>query len=105
MTNLDASEASLQIVKEMLAAGANARVEMAGGGWPLYWGIARGPEMTELLLNRARRAYGLGVCQTSPNSKIFSLRSPANARFSPSNRAPRYPQRLLQHDDASLSRS
>ena len=51
MTNLDSSEASLQIVKEMLAGGANARAEMAGGGWPLYWGIGRGPEMTELLLN------------------------------------------------------
>ncbi len=51
MTNLDASPASIAIVKEMLAAGADARVEMAGGGWPLYWGIRRGPEMTELLLN------------------------------------------------------
>jgi hypothetical protein len=51
MTNLDSSEASLQIVKEMLAGGANARADMAGGGWPLYWGIGRGPEMTELLLN------------------------------------------------------
>jgi hypothetical protein len=51
MTNLDSSAASLEIVKAMLVAGANARVEMAGGGWPLYWGIHRGREMTELLLN------------------------------------------------------
>jgi hypothetical protein len=51
MTNLDSSPASLEIVKAMLAAGADAKVEMAGGGWPLYWGIHRGPEMTELLLN------------------------------------------------------
>jgi hypothetical protein len=51
MTNLDSSPASLEIVKAMLAAGADPRVEMAGGGWPLYWGIRRGPEMTELLLN------------------------------------------------------
>ncbi len=51
MTNLDSSPASIEIVKQMLAAGADARAEMAGGGWPLYWGIHRGPEMTELLLN------------------------------------------------------
>ena len=51
MTNLDSSPASLEIVKTMLAAGADAKVEMAGGGWPLYWAIGHGPEMTQLLLN------------------------------------------------------
>jgi hypothetical protein len=51
MTNLDWSQASLETVKAMLAAGADAKVEMAGGGWPLSWGIRRGPQMTELLLN------------------------------------------------------
>jgi hypothetical protein len=51
MTNLDKSEASFEIVKAMLAAGANAKAEMAGGTFPLYWGIGWGRAMTELLLN------------------------------------------------------
>jgi hypothetical protein len=51
MTNLDKSQASLEIVRAMLAAGANAKDEMAGGTWPLWWGIDWGPAMTELLLD------------------------------------------------------
>ena len=51
MTNLDTSHASLDIVRAMLAAGANAQDEMAGGTWPLWWGIAWGPAMTALLLD------------------------------------------------------
>jgi hypothetical protein len=50
-TNFDSSPASFEIVKAMLAAGANPRIEVAGGGWALYWGIRREPKMTELLLN------------------------------------------------------
>src|SRR5262249_11023038 len=51
MTNLDRSEASFAIVKAMLAAGANARAEMAGGTFALYWAIQWRPAVTELLLN------------------------------------------------------
>lgn len=39
MTNLDKSDVSFEIVKAMLAAGANPKAEMAGGTFALYWGI------------------------------------------------------------------
>ena len=51
MTNLDPSDASLDIVKAMLGAGANAKAPMAGGTLPLYWGINHSAAMTQMLLD------------------------------------------------------
>jgi hypothetical protein len=82
MTNLGQSEASLEIVKAMLAAGADAKSEMAAGTFPLFWAIGWGPAMTELLVNagadpnsrdHARPLWWEAIEGGYPEHKIQSL--------------------------------
>ncbi len=50
LANSDKSEASLEIIKAMLDAGANPKVETAAGNWPLALAMSSSPAMTKLLL-------------------------------------------------------
>jgi len=51
LVNADKSTASVEIIKAMLNAGANAKIQTPGGNWPLSLGMSCGPAMTTLLLD------------------------------------------------------
>ncbi|MGH9721830.1 MAG: ankyrin repeat domain-containing protein [Bryobacteraceae bacterium] len=50
LCNIDKSSASVEIIKAMLEAGANPKIQTPAGDWPLTLGMLSGPAVTELLL-------------------------------------------------------
>ena len=51
LVNADNSSASLEIIKMMLEAGADPKIQTPGGNWPLSLGMFCGPAITKLLLD------------------------------------------------------